>query len=132
MKPGSSHHGSAEMNLTSIHETSGSIPGLAQWVKDPALPYSCGVGHRHSSDLVSLWLRHRICSCSSNSTPSLGTSTCHRCSQERKKEREKERKKEKKERKERKEKRKKGKKLKPKDNQSQTTRLFQIRQTLKL
>ena len=34
----SSHHSSVETNLTRIHEDTGLVPGLTQWVKDPALP----------------------------------------------------------------------------------------------
>ena len=33
----SSHRGSAVTNWTSIHEDTGSIPGLAQWLKDPVV-----------------------------------------------------------------------------------------------
>ena len=34
----SSHCGTSEMNPTSNHKDTGSIPGLTQWVKDPVLP----------------------------------------------------------------------------------------------
>ena len=42
----SSYCGSAETNLTSNHEVADSIPGLAQWVRDP------GIRHCHE-----LWCR---------------------------------------------------------------------------
>ncbi len=49
------------INLTRDHEVVGSIPGLAQRVKDRSgVAMSCGVGHRCGSDLALLWLCHRL------------------------------------------------------------------------
>ena len=45
-------------NPTSIQEDL--IPGLDQWVRDPVLPMSCGVGCRWGSDPVLLWLWYRL------------------------------------------------------------------------
>ena len=58
---GSSHCGSAVINPTNIHEDVGLIPGPAQWVKDPALPWSCnvGCGCRCGLDPMLLWLSYR-------------------------------------------------------------------------
>ena len=53
---------SVDMNLTSTCEDAGSIPGLAQCAKGSGIAVSCGVGHRHGSDLVLLCCRLAVVS----------------------------------------------------------------------
>ena len=57
---GSSHRGSAETNLTSIHEDAGLIPALSQWAKESGIAMNCGVGRRCGSDPTLLWLWCRL------------------------------------------------------------------------
>ena len=44
------------VNLTSINEDTGLVPGFDQWVKDSSVAVSCGVGCRCGLDPKLQWL----------------------------------------------------------------------------
>ena len=65
-------------NPTRNHEVAGSVPGLDQWVKDQRCrELQCGSQTRLGS-CVAVAVVYAG-SYSSDLTPSLGTSICHRC-----------------------------------------------------
>lgn len=65
-------------NLTSVHENSNSIPALAEWVKDGRCQeLQCRSQMRLGSHVAVA--AAQASSCSSDSTPCLGTSICRKC-----------------------------------------------------